>query len=269
MSLKNLSIIICNYNLLEHLKIVSKRVKELSPDSELILADDHSDDGSYEWAKSSGLFDNIYYKPIREPYCLCTIRNEAIKLATREYILLLDSSCYPADFCLDGHIIILEANKNNISQGEVIWLKDMMIPKHEELKISPKVLSASWLCAAGGNLAFPKSSWDKIGGFDEAFNGAWGHEDNDFLFRLEKAGHYILNHFSSIIFHMYHETKCQESKLKESINLELFKQKHFKKECLQENVIKHAFFLRKEKNISIEEALKRASFLYAWIGTMS
>ncbi len=35
---------------------------------------------------------------------------------------------------------------------------------------------------------FRRELWDKAGGFDEAYRNGQGHEDNDFLWRLEAAG---------------------------------------------------------------------------------
>ncbi|MGC9237567.1 MAG: galactosyltransferase-related protein, partial [Thiomonas sp.] len=48
------------------------------------------------------------------------------------------------------------------------------------------------------------SDFDKINGFDESFVG-WGHEDADFVWRLQRAGCRRINGFwATEVFHLWH-----------------------------------------------------------------
>lgn len=251
MKFDNLTVVICNYNLIDHLKIVSKRVKEIAPEVEIILADDHSTDGSFEWASSSGLFDNIYYKPIREPYCLCHIRNKAIHLSTKKFVLLLDSSCYPSDFCIQSHLKLLELDEKNVSQGEVIYLQTQQIPSSYSVFNANEIYQDA--PASGGNIAFPISAWKKIKGFDESFDGTWGLEDNDFLIMLIKNGYNVLTHRSSVAFHMPHERKCLEAFSK--TNHEKITNKYFPGKSYEEII--NIYFEIEKNDIKLKKSTEK------------
>jgi len=67
------SVVICSYNRLPYLQRTVQALKKTNHEFEVILSDDHSNDGTIEWAEKSNFFDNIYVKPNREEYCLCTI----------------------------------------------------------------------------------------------------------------------------------------------------------------------------------------------------
>lgn len=238
MTNSDLSIIVCNYNLLHHLKIVVTEIKKLSPDSEIILADDHSSDGTQEWAKSCGFFDKIYVKPVREPYCLCTIRNEGIRLSTKSHILLLDSSCFPSRWFFASHIEVLNSGSKIVSQGIVNWMKDWSLPQQKEtLFIKDKIVKTGWKYALGGNLAFPKDVWFFLNGFDENFNGSYGWEDNDFVLRAEKLGYSVYTHEMSIVYHLKHDPTCQKAINNKMKNFELMTKKHDLLKFLQTEIM--------------------------------
>ncbi len=238
MTNSDLSIVICNYNLLHHLKIVIPEIKRLSPDSELIFSDDHSNDGSQEWAESCGFFDDIYIKQIREPYCLCTIRNEGIRLSTRSHIVLLDSSCFPSRWFFESHIAVLSSNSKIVSQGVVNWMKDWRVPLQEETRfIKDKILRTGWKYVLGGNLAFSKKMWFDLDGFDENFNGSYGWEDNDFVLRAESLGYLTFTHEMSVVFHLRHNPTCQEAISNKRKNFELMMKKHDLLKFLQTEIM--------------------------------
>jgi hypothetical protein len=47
---------------------------------------------------------------------------------------------------------------------------------------------APWLGCVGANTGMPKSAWQRVGGFDEAFGMTWGCEDLELGLRLHEAG---------------------------------------------------------------------------------
>lgn len=238
--MKNLSIIISNYNLINHLKIVSNRVRELDSECELILADDCSDDGSIEWAKQSNLFNNIHYENTRKLFRVSTIRNKGIKLSTKDNILLLDSSCYLGNNTIKAHFFILNNLSDSVSQGVVHFMEQDCVPEIKDEIFNVKLfekINHAFRVALTSNLFFPKKYWEEIGGFDEDFNGAWGYEDSDFIIRLEKINKNIYKHFQSDVFHMNHERKCLEAWENRQKNLDLLYKKHDLKKIVEKFIL--------------------------------
>jgi len=206
---KNYTVIICSYNKLEHLKITSKRIQDIRPENEIILSDDCSSDNTIEWAKQSKIFSKIYKKEKREPYCLCSIRNEGIKMSTNSHVVFLDADCYIHENYFIGHDEIFNINQNYISvgftdhfnsDGNKIILEDTR----------KSYLNGKYFCeisyhdAFGGNIAFPKEVFNKIGLFDESFNGFWGYEDLDMAYRSIKSGFKLFMHIFTLVKHLEH-----------------------------------------------------------------
>ena len=74
-----------------------------------------------------------------------------------------------------------------------------------------------WRRIKGCNMSCWRSDALKINGFDESFEG-WGHEDADFVFRLEELGvQRKSGSFSTEVLHLWHNTHSDN---KESINRE-------------------------------------------------
>lgn len=226
------SVVIINYNKNGYLQKVAEKVKVLSAQSELVLSDDHSNDGSYEWAVSSGIFDQVYRKGKREEYCLCTVRNEGIRLATREFIILLDADCLPDNLYFSGHTTMFEEIHNVVSIGITRRFDKgglNLVSEDDRLKICrSKHQECGWELCYGGNVAFRKELWSVVGGFDEAYNGCWGFEDLDFSYRLGKQNtRFFLSQDSSVrhLEHPYSQSATDASQGR-CRNATLFERKH-------------------------------------------
>ena len=209
------SIVVVNYNKSGYLERVATNIKNIAVGSELILSDDHSDDGSWEWAKASGLFDKIFRKENREEYCLCTVRNEGIRLATREFVVLLDADCYPcSEYFINLTKLINEVNHSRIvavgltdhynKDGDKILLED---PRKVYLG-GNLICDIGFRDAFGGNVCFPVSLWKQVGGFDEDFNGFWGYEDIEFAYRCQKAGAKLVSRHGVLVKHLQHPIRA-------------------------------------------------------------
>ena len=224
--MNNPSVIICNYNLLPQLEAVAIALREFHVDFELILSDDHSDDGSVEWAEKSKLFDQIYVKPVREDFSINTIRNEGIQLASSETVILLDSSNIPSANFFTGHQAVLDAFEDVLSIGLLIRCDAQNTETlHNRKVISQQKTFMSVMPAGvqGGNMAFTKALWEKVGKFDEKFNGSWGWDDNDFAIRVLIHGGVVMSHSDSLAIHLEHEITW--SREPQGKNLELLKSK--------------------------------------------
>jgi len=209
------------------MKVVALAFREFNVDIELILADDHSDDGSTEWASRSKLFDQIYFKPVREPFCLNTIRNEAINLASNQHVILIDSSNIPVSTFLEGHNETL-STADCISSGAIIRCDCDAIDIIENKKISfasKNILPCLCWGVMGGNMGFSKSLWNRIGRFDEDYNGCWGYDDNDFSLRALIHGYKLLMNKKSTALHMPHAVTWERS-FENNRNLDLMRSKY-------------------------------------------
>ena len=243
------SVVLCSYNKLTSLQRVARQVKKLRADVELILADDHSTDGSVEWAGPSGLFSSIHSEPESGNYRLNSIRNAGISLATRRYVILLDCDCLPEDTYLHGYDEVFRLHPNSAaigvtkrydSTGEILIKQDCRLPDGK----STDVVEHEWNDFYGGNVAFPKILWiDER--FDESYNGNWGFEDLDIAMRWSRRGVHFFMSPLSCARHLDHPP-CKQSLDAHSgrcINRELFESKHGGK------------FLERETNMAVRKKI--------------
>ena len=144
----------------------------------VILADDHSDPGVHTYMATAPNIDLRVYRAKQDlkfntPGCL----NMGIKEATTEWVLIMDSDCMLEPDRLDW---LLNWKPN---QEFCLRFHRDRITNNEKAK-RHRILGCSIL--------FSKSQWEKVGGFDEDFTGAWsggyGYFDNDFNRKLAKAG---------------------------------------------------------------------------------
>lgn len=219
------SVVICSFNKLASLKLVAQKVKSLRPESEIILSDDFSTDGTIEWAKSSNLFSNIRVQEIAGNYRLNTIRNAGIELTTNDYVVILDADCLPEDSYFSGHDIVFKECQKSVSIGMTRnFSSDGCQLKNEDFrnKKNGAIFQVGWEYCYGGNVAFPKSFWNE-NKFDEDFNGCWGFEDLDFSIRLSKKG--VVFYFCPIAATRHLEHPINNS-LRNKRNVDLFEKKH-------------------------------------------
>ena len=144
----------------------------------VVIGDDCSDPGVHTYVEKPPLIDLKIYRAKEDlkfntPGCL----NMAIKEATTEWILVMDSDCMlepkrldwlmdykpSQDFCMRFH-------RDRVTNN----------PKYDKHRI------------LGCSILFSKTQWEKVGGFDEDFTGHWsggyGYFDNDFNRKLAKIG---------------------------------------------------------------------------------
>lgn len=231
---KKYSVIVCSFNKFQYLNLIIPKIRKIRPESEIILSDDFSTDETRKWAETCGLIDKMYFESEPGNYRLNTIRNKGISLASNEYIVLLDGDCLPEDTFFSGHDFVFNINPICISigitrkfnsNGTEIRGDDSRIPRFS----GQQFCRLDWSVCYGGNIAFPKSVWQKVGGFDQNFDGCWGFEDLDFAIRSERSGIPCFSCILSSVRHLEHPIlKIAEDVLlrKTGKNIELFQRKH-------------------------------------------
>jgi len=167
-------------------------------------------------------------------------RNQGVFNSSGNYIILLDGDCVPRrDFVLqhlnlarsstfiNGSRILLNANLSDklISSPMIIknhssyWFAQRILGRANKLpisfvKIPDRLRKASasfhWKGIRSCNFSLWRSDFDKINGFDESFVG-WGHEDADFVWRLQRAGCRRINGFwATEVFHLWHQEASRD-----------------------------------------------------------
>ena len=143
---------------------------------------------------------------------LAAARNLAAKHAKGDFLIFLDVDCIPsatliADY--QRHI-----SDETLLSGQVRYLRDGatsekdFLSKMEDLStpdpIRANLETIPYSLFWSLNFACSKSTYLKIGGFDEGYEG-YGAEDTDFAFSAEKQG-VTLQCVAAKAYHQYHES---------------------------------------------------------------
>ncbi len=192
---------------------------------EVIVADDGSkEDLTHVIRKYETLLDIKLVRQRDYGYQLCAIRNLGLRTAKYDYVSILDCDMAPNINWVESYMTLLEINDNVALIGPRKYIDTHGLLPEEILK-EPRLISSlpevvtnnvvagrtkgevsvDWrlehfkstdelrLCNtpfryfSGGNVAFAKKWLDIAGWFDEEFTH-WGGEDNEFGYRLYRAG---------------------------------------------------------------------------------
>lgn len=195
---------------------------------EVIVADDGSKEDLAKVVRKYE--DRLDIKLVRQRdygYQLCAVRNLGLRTAKYDYVSILDCDMAPGRIWVQSYMELLLSNDDValIGPRKYIDTEELTaddIEKNPDLLASlPEVrtnstvgntvkdtVSVDWrlehfaktdnlrLCDSpfryfsGGNVAFARKWLDKAGWFDEEFTH-WGGEDNEFGYRLYRAGCYF------------------------------------------------------------------------------
>jgi glycosyltransferase involved in cell wall biosynthesis len=217
-----ISVLLATYNWPEALSLCLQALREqTNKNFEIIICDDGSKDETKtlisEFQKDFPvLLKHLWQED--DGFRKTLILNQGIKSAKGEYLVFLDGDCIPQIDFIAQHLKLSE--KNHLVTGSRILSSQQLTTdlcsnghwSHQKLRSSAltwglKGLLNKWLPLfiklpnfsgrlykkfewrriKGCNMACWKSDAEAIGGFDESLLG-WGHEDADFVFRLQKNG---------------------------------------------------------------------------------
>ncbi len=146
-------------------------------------------------------------------------RNFGIEQAQGQIIAFIDANCVPSENWLSYLTQPILNGSEVITAGKVLASN----PK-TQVNYHPTQVIGDYVTSAGtGNLAFKKSLWSKIGGFDESFLFS---EDTDFTWRSVEAGNKIRYIPEASMTHDWGDSKCQ---IKRSYNYGKGRARLFKK----------------------------------------
>jgi glycosyltransferase involved in cell wall biosynthesis len=220
-----ISILLATYNWPQALKLSLESLStQTDQDFEIIIADDGSTaDTKYLIEATQNHFPVKITHLWQEDqgFRKTRILNQAIEVACGDYLIFLDGDC------IAGSRVLLS---DRLSKKLLSWehwsykrfVSSLLnfrlsggINKYWPLKI--KLGDGSWRNykkfvwrrIKGCNMACWKSDALAIGGFDETMKG-WGHEDADFVFRLQNQGLIRKSgSWGTEVLHLYHRINDQ------------------------------------------------------------
>ena len=240
-----ISFVVLTYNRTDALLAVLRSLaRQCNEDHQVIIADDGSRQDQVQM-----LFDHCpaFKCPVLhvwhpdKGFTIARARNLAASHATGEYLVFLDGDCIPSRGFVAQHERIAEAGCfvngsrvllnqrmtaqviNNVvdlpAQPVSFWLHARL--RGDANKLShivswPRKLlrvkkSFKWRGIRGCNLGVWKKDFLNVNGFDESFEG-WGHEDADFVLRLNHLGIKRKNGFlATEVFHLWHPESKRDS----------------------------------------------------------
>lgn len=165
-------------------------------------------------------------------YQAAQIRNKAVAAASGEYLIFLDSDCVlrpdfvrrhvalsrPGHFVAGNRILLSESFTRQVLEQQIdISTRSAFSFSREQvnrrwsmlrLPIGPfrNLNPDSWRDVKTCNMSVYRSSFERINGFEEQFEG-WGYEDSEMVVRLLNAGERrISGRFATTVLHLWHNT---------------------------------------------------------------
>ncbi|MEB2790954.1 glycosyltransferase [Campylobacter upsaliensis] len=225
----SIALIITTYNSPTYLKAVLESVmKQNTMPNEILIADDGSTEETANLIKE---FQNKFSIPLKhiwqedKGYRLAKSRNNAVKKAMSEYIIIIDGDMVLEENFIKDHLDF--AKKGVFLQGSRVILneaksQDILGGGYDDKLKRSFILSKIYYHFSkiradffnkkdfikgvrGCNMSFFKSDFDAICGFNEKFSG-WGREDSEFVARfLFKGGEFRRLKFKALAYHLYHK----------------------------------------------------------------
>jgi len=209
-----ITLVLVSYNKASEigLAIESAATGSMKPDL-LVISDDGSDDGTPETAVATAARFDIPCHVTRHPrvgvYRIQAMRNTCVTNALEGVVYLSDSDCIFGPHTIETHFEIHCRHELALGTG----------PRFEFLEgASGRFTStfstlefahfpgATHCVPVGANLSFRKSLWRELGGFDRAFDGAYGMEEFEFNARALRLGASAVSDPGAYVFHIPHET---------------------------------------------------------------
>ena len=237
-----ISVLLATYNWPEALQLCLNSLREQTDlDFEIIITDDGSGESTRALIEKVQLDFPVPIKHLWQEdigFRKSLILNQGIAAAQGDYLVFLDGDCIVQNDFIAQHrrlaephclvtgsrILTSEGLKNELVQTKLINqpISDVLRSVwqwrlHNKInKLLPLLLKLpnhpwryykkfEWRRIKGCNMACWRSDARAMGGFDESLTG-WGHEDADFVFRLQDAG--VIRKsgaFATEVFHLWHK----------------------------------------------------------------
>jgi Predicted glycosyltransferases len=202
------SLIVTTYNSKDVLQLVLETaLKQTTPPSEIIVADDGSRDDTAEMIRSMAQNSPVPILHTWQPnkgFRLARSRNNAIAVSSGEYLIFLDGDCFLNPYFIEDHLSMAKPGFFVVgTRVNILPNRQKYIIRTRNTKISLwswgthkkiNAIRSRWLSRffhqggmAGANFAAWRSDIFNINGFNERFVGHGG-EDGEIELRLKMSG---------------------------------------------------------------------------------
>lgn len=231
------SIVLLTYNKLEYTKVCIESIRKYTEPGtyELIVVDNNSTDGSVEWIKAQNDIISIFNS---ENLGFPKGCNQGIEVSTGENILLLNNDTIVTPSWLENLSTALYSSSNIGAVGAItnscanyqainVALNDFneIIEFALRNNISNEESWEERLRLIGFCLLVKKEVVDKIGLLDERYTPG-NFEDDDYSFRIRKAGYKLLLCNDTFIYHFGHTSFKENSDFGSLLNKNRLKFEH-------------------------------------------
>ena len=243
--IESLSLVITTYNRSDALlAVLAGLSRQTDRNFEVIVADDGSREDQQQLLFESKAAKELKVTHVWHPdvgFTASKVRNRGVAAANGQYIVFLDGDCVPeVDFierhkmlAKPGHflngsrVLLSESLTQRVIRGEEdlcgraasFWLSKRLGGNASKLTHLLRLPDGPWRATRGFswkgirscNMGVWRSDFELVDGFDESFIG-WGHEDADFVLRLDHAGVTRKNGFCATeVFHLWHREAARDS----------------------------------------------------------
>ncbi|NLG96471.1 MAG: glycosyltransferase [Chloroflexi bacterium] len=204
----------------------------------VVLSDDCSTDESPAIFQEICAKNNLNCKVVLHEdngtlFRINTMRNDGVKSCPDGLVIILDADLVPARTAVEAHYNIhLKANCRTISTGPRFEYAypDCSGPIHYMwgheaigmLQASKDEPCPSWTSIPGSLMGAMKWSFEEIGWFDPAYDGNYGYDDLDFMYRAWKMGYFFAGSFEAHVIHIPHPSFPHQN----DINRKRFEEKY-------------------------------------------
>ncbi len=225
-----------------------------------MLADDASTDESVDIflnkCREFSLAHIVTALPPDENYRLNTIRNLGFEAALDGLVILIDGDVVLSPVYIERHLQQHVRHRNIVSMGPRFeyGTGDRAGPVNfmwgygaEQQGLDADGYLPAWQRGHGGHCV-SRALWKAIGGFDEGYNGTYGIDDLDFLFRLFLADVFPICDFEAYCIHIPHDTLFGSGGRDSSGNIAYFCKKYGVPETVLADPIDFSPLTRRRSN---------------------
>jgi glycosyltransferase involved in cell wall biosynthesis len=203
------SVIVSTYNRQDALAaVLCGLAAQMARNFEIVVADDGSEPDASALSRHYGA-KHVWHP--HDGFRAAAIRNRAVEASSGDYLIFLDGDCVPRPSFIAHHRALAEcgwfvagnrvllsesATARLLASGHYLPASLFLSRLRSDinrlaplltLPIPRKLSSKKWQGAKACNLGIWRADFDRVGGFDEAYQG-WGYEDSDLVVRLIRSG---------------------------------------------------------------------------------
>jgi len=201
------SVVICTRNRSGHLGrcLEALEAQTVSPERlEVVVVDNGSTDETPSVVEAAGSRAKYMVRRcVEERVGLSNARNRGVAEARHEIVVFLDDDALPGPDWLAAHLDAFETTAADCVGGRIrleweaprpTWLHPVLDPLLGRIDLGEqrRPFAFPWHYPAGGNIAFRREVFEKVGLFDPAFGvrpgEVVGSEETDLCYRLEHVG---------------------------------------------------------------------------------